>query len=346
MIKHLHKVVEGKNLDENEMIEAMTDIMEGKVPESILASFLTALKLKGESVEEITGGAKVMRAKASTIDLGDLYTIDTCGTGGDASNTYNISTASTFIAAAMGVPVVKHGNRSVSSKSGSADVLENLGADITLNPKEVKECVERCGLGFFFAPTFHSAMKHAIGVRRALKFRTIFNILGPLTNPANAKGQVLGVFDPDLTEPLARVLKNLGLERALVVHGMDGMDEISITDVTKVTELKEGEIKTYFVSPEKFGIKRAKKEDLEGGTPSENAKLIKDILSGKVKGAKLDILLVNAGAALYVGKKAESVTEGIKIARETINSGKALAKLEEFIATTKDVKRNDTGQDS
>ncbi len=344
MIEQLHKVVNGINLEETEMVEVMTNIMEGKVPDSQLASFLTALKLKGESVEEITGGARVMREKASKIDLGDRYKIDTCGTGGDGLNTYNISTTSTFIASALDIVVVKHGNRSVSSRSGSADVLEHLGADITLSPEEVKECVEKCKLGFFFAPTFHSAMKHAIGVRKELKFRTIFNILGPLTNPASANGQVLGVFDPDLTEPMAKVLANLGVERALVVHGMDGMDEISVTDTTKITELKDGEIKTYYISPEKFGIKRGKKEDLLGGSPKENAELIRDILGGKIKGTKLDILLLNAGASIYVGKKSDSLEEGIKLAREVINNGKALAKLDEFVKTTKEVK-SDTGED-
>ncbi len=345
MIEQLHKVVNGINLEEDEMVEVMTNIIEGKVPDSQLASFLTALKLKGESVGEITGGARVMRAKANKINLEDGYRIDTCGTGGDGLNTYNISTTSTFIASALDIVVVKHGNRSVSSRSGSADVLEYLGADITLNPQEVKECIERCNLGFFFAPTFHNAMKYTIGVRKELKFRTIFNILGPLTNPASANGQVLGVFNPDLTEPIAHVLNNLGVERALVVHGMDGMDEISVTDTTKVSEVKDRQIKTYYISPEKFGIKRGKKEDILGGSPKENAQIIRDILSGRVKGAKLDILLLNAGASIYIGKKAKSLEEGIKLAREVVKSGKAYEKLEEFIKTTREVK-SDTSKDN
>lgn len=342
----LLKVVNKIDLTEEEMINVMTDIMEGRVQDAQLAAFLTALKLKGEKVEEITGGARVMRAKANSIDLGDIYTIDTCGTGGDKSDSYNISTASTFILAAAGANIVKHGNRSVSSQSGSADVLEELGARIDLSPEEVKKCVEACKLGFFFAPKFHSAMKHAIGVRRALKFRTIFNILGPLTNPANAKGQVLGVYDSNLTELMAEVLKNLGLERALVVHGMDGIDELSISDGSKISELKDGEIKTYYISPEIFGMKRAKKEDIKGGDPRENAELIRNILSGRLKGPKLDILLLNAGAGLYVAKIADSIEEGIKLARELVNNGKAYEKLNEFIEITKGVGIDDIKQDS
>lgn len=248
------KVINGSHLTESQMIEAMETIMEGRASDAIAAAFLTALRMKGETVEEITGGAKVMRAKAEKIDLGDIFTVDTCGTGGDGANTFNISTAVAFICAAAGLPVVKHGNRAVSSKSGSADVLEALGVNIALTPAQVEKCVREQNIGFLFAPTFHKAMKHAIGVRKELGFRTIFNMLGPLTNPANARGQVLGVFNPDLTEFMAEVLKNLGVERALVVHGMDGLDEITVTDRTKVTELKDGKLNTYYIEPSDFGM--------------------------------------------------------------------------------------------
>lgn len=336
----INKVVNRIDLTENEMVEVMNDIMDGKIGEAQMAAFLTGLRMKGESVEEITGGARVMREKADRIDLGGAYGVDTCGTGGDGSDSYNISTASTFILAAAGIKVVKHGNRSVSSRSGSADVLEALGADITLKKDAVKKCVDNCGLGFFFAPNFHSAMKHAIGVRRALKMRTIFNMLGPLTNPAEARGQVLGVFDWDLTEIIAQVLKNLGLERAMVVHGMDRMDEISISARTKISELKDGEIKTYYIEPEDFGIAKAPKDSIKGGDARENADIIRAVLNGEEKGPMRDILLLNGGAGLYVGKKANSLAEGIKIAGELIDSGKACAKLQEFIRTTREAVLN------
>ena len=243
MKKQIEKLINKTNLTEEEMIEAMNEVMNGQASEVELASFLTALRMKGETIAEITGGARVMREKASSIKINHNYAVDTCGTGGDSHNTYNISTTVSFILAAGGVPVVKHGNRAVSSKSGSADVLEALGINLGLNPSQVGKCVDEIGIGFLFAPTFHGAMKHAIGVRRALGFRTVFNMLGPLTNPAEAKGQILGVFNKDLTEVFASVLKNLGTERALVVHGFDGMDEISISDKTQISELKDGEIK-------------------------------------------------------------------------------------------------------
>lgn len=330
------KVINGSHLTETQMIEAMETIMEGRGSDALVASFLTALRMKGETVEEITGGAKVMRAKAEKIDFGDIYAIDTCGTGGDGANTFNISTAVAFICAAAGVPVVKHGNRAVSSKSGSADVLEALGVNITLTPEQVEKCVREQNIGFLFAPTFHKAMKHAIGVRKELGFRTIFNMLGPLTNPANAKGQVLGVFNADLTDFMAEVLKNLGVERALVVHGMDGLDEITVTDRTKVTELKDGNIKSYYIEPADFGMEKMKKADIEGADSTVNADIIKSIFNGE-KGAKRDIVVLNAAAALYVGKKADSIKDGIKIAEEIIDSGKVIKKLEEFVAYTKSV---------
>ncbi len=335
MLKNaIENLLEGKHLSEKEMMDAMEFIMDGEASPVLIGSFLTALRMKGETAEEITGGAKVMLKKAERIALENLYTLDTCGTGGDCSGTFNISTAVAFIAAASGIHVVKHGNRSVSSRSGSADVLEALGVNISLLPKQVEECVKVQNIGFLFAPTFHKAMRHAAGTRKELGFRTIFNILGPLTNPANAKSQVLGVFDEKLTEPLAKVLANLGVEHAMVVHGMDGLDEFSITGETKVTEVKNGDINTYYITPEEFGIKRATRNDILGGDAIENAEIIKNILIGE-KGPKRDIVLLNSGAALYVGKKAKSLQEGINYARELIDGGYALDKLNNYVEYTR-----------
>ncbi|MEX1375937.1 MAG: bifunctional anthranilate synthase component II/anthranilate phosphoribosyltransferase [Eubacteriales bacterium] len=325
----LIKVVEGNNLNSDEMINVMDGIMSGSVPEIQISAFLTALKIKGETVDEISAAAKVMREKASSVVI-DEYTLDTCGTGGDKLGTFNISTAVAFIAAAAGIKVAKHGNRSISSKCGSADVLEKLGVNISLSPEQTKECVDECGIGFFFAPTFHKAMKHVMGVRRTLGYRTMFNILGPLANPASANGQVLGVFEESLSEPMANVLKNLGVERAMVVHGRDGLDELSTTDTTFVAELKDGIIKTYEISPDQFGFKKAAIKDLIGGDAETNAQIVLDLLSGKEKGPKLDILLLNAGAALYIGKKADSIEDGIRLAKEIIKSKKAVDVINEL----------------
>jgi anthranilate phosphoribosyltransferase len=335
MIKIINRLVNGENLTESQMTYAVTKIMEGRVSEVHMAGFLTALRVKGETSEEISSGARVMRKKAVQIDLGDRYTVDTCGTGGDGANTYNISTASAFVAAAGGAAVVKHGNRSVSSQSGSADVLEVLGVNINITPERVKECIEKINLGFLYAPAFHSSMKYVAGVRKQLGFRTVFNILGPLTNPAKANGQVLGVFHENLTELMAEAMKSLEAEHVLVVHGLDGLDEITVTNRTKISELKDGKINSYYIEPEDFGIKRSVKKEVEGGTPKENAEIIRGIFKGKIRGAKKDILLLNSGAALYVGKKASSIKEGVEVAREIIESGKALAKLEELIKMTK-----------
>lgn len=337
MIKEaILKIVDGQNLSELEMIDTMNTIMEGSVPEAQIGAFLTALKMKGEAVSEIYGGAKVLRDKASAIDLSNYYTVDTCGTGGDGAKTYNISTTVSIVTASAGIKVVKHGNRSVSSKCGAADVLEALGVKIDLTPDQIKQSVETVGIGFLFAMTFHSAMRHVGPTRKALGYRTIFNILGPLANPAAANGQVLGVFDASLTEPMAEVLGKLGVERALVVHGLDGMDEISISAETKVSELKDGLVNTYTVSPEDFGLVKQDAKELAGGFADENAQIIREVLSGK-PGAKLDVLLLNAGAALYVGKKADSIEAGVELARELVTSGAALKKLEEFAAFTQEV---------
>lgn len=333
MIKEAIKILaEGINLSEKEMVEAMREIMEGKATDAQIASFLTALRIKGETVEEITGAAKVMREKATKIKAPE-YTVDTCGTGGDMAHTFNISTTTALITAACGVPVAKHGNRSVSSRSGSADVLEALGIKIDLEPEKVEKCLESTGFCFMFAPLFHPAMKYAIGPRREMGIRTIFNILGPLTNPASAKRQVLGVFDDALTEIMARVLGNLGITHAFIVHGEDGLDEITTTDKTKITELKGDRIDTYFISPEDLGFARAKKDDLIGGVAEENAQIIMEILSGS-KGPKRDISILNAAAALITGDRVKNFSDGIKMASAAIDSGAALKKLEEIKVVT------------
>ena len=325
----IQKLVEGKNLCEGEIIAALNCIMEGNATQAQIGSFITALRIKGETIEEITGCAKVMREKADRITLEKDYFIDIVGTGGDCSYTFNISTAAAFVTAAGGVTVAKHGNRSVSSKSGSADVLESLGVNINLEPQKVKECIDKIGIGFMFAQTFHKSMKYAAGPRRELGIRTIFNILGPLTNPASAKGQLLGVFSDKLTEPLAHVLHNLGVEKAMVVYGMDGMDEISLSAPTKVSELKDGKVTTYYLNPEDYGMKLTSKDELVGGDSKENAKIILSILNGD-RGPKRDIVVLNAAAALYVGKAAEDIQAGIAMAEELIDSGKALDKLNEL----------------
>ncbi len=302
--------------------------MEGQATDAHIASFLTALRIKGETVEEITGAAKVMREKVTRIKAPE-YTVDTCGTGGDMSHTFNISTTSALIVAACGVPVAKHGNRSVSSSCGSADVLEALGIKIDLEPQKVEKCLESTGFGFMFAPLFHPAMKYAIGPRREMGIRTVFNILGPLTNPAGAERQVLGVFNDKLTEPLASVLANLGVKHAFIVHGEDGLDEITNSDKTKISELKDGKIGTYFIAPEDFGFKRAKKQYLVGGNAEDNAKIMIDILEGK-KGPKREIVIMNAAAALITGGRANSFAEAVEKASHAIDSGAAREKLKEI----------------
>ncbi len=317
-----------------QMTSAMDEIMSGEVSEIEISAFLTALKMKGETVDEISAAAKVMRDKAEKVDLDGYYTLDTCGTGGDTKGTYNISTAVAFIAAAAGIKVVKHGNRSITSKCGSADVLEALGVNIALDPHQIKKCVEDVGIGFMFAPSHHKAMKHVMGVRRALGFRTMFNVLGPLSNPASAKAQVLGVFDRSLVEPLAQVLNKIGVERALVVHSADGLDEISVSDITYVAELKDGSITTYEISPEDFGIALSDIAQIKGGSANDNAQIIQDILSGKDTSAKRDILILNAAAALYVGKKADSIKEGVTLAQSLIDSGAAYDTVQKFAEYT------------
>lgn len=328
MIKEaIAKVVEGKNLSEKEMVSVIEEIMGGQATPAQVASFITALRMKGETVEEIAGAAKVMRQKATRINAENFVVVDTCGTGGDRSKTFNISTTAAFVVAGCGIAVAKHGNRSVSSGCGSADVLQALGINIELRPAEVEECLKKVGIGFLFAPLFHEAMKYALGPRREIGIRTIFNILGPLTNPANARAQVLGVYDPALTSIMAKVLGRLGSTHAFVVHGSDGLDEITITGETEVSEWNKGRVRNYKIKPQDFGIKKGRLKDLLGGGPEKNAKIMVDILEGK-KGPKRDIVLLNAAAAIVAGGEAKGFKEGIKLAEKSIDSGAARRKLE------------------
>ncbi|MBI5634728.1 MAG: anthranilate phosphoribosyltransferase [Nitrospirae bacterium] len=329
MIKEaINLLVGGINLSESEMAECMKEIMEGKASDAQIGSFLTALRIKGESVEEITGAARIMRDKAAKIKAPEGV-LDTCGTGGDMSHTFNISTTVALVLAAGHVPVAKHGNKAVSSKSGSADLLEALGIRIDLPPDKVENCLFETGFGFLFAPLFHPAMKYAIGPRREMGIRTIFNILGPITNPAGAKRQILGVFAAKLTDTLATVLGNLGAEDAMVVHGEDGLDEITITDGTRVSRFTKGTVENMVFAPEDFGLSRGKREDLVGGDNQENAKITHQILGGE-PGAKRDIVLINAASGFMVAGRASDAKIAVAMAREAIDSGNALKKLEEI----------------
>ncbi len=333
MKAYIEKIIAGHDLNEEEMTDAMMALMDGQVDPIIASSFLTALKMKGESNTEIVAGAKVMREKASTITIDNPVTLDTCGTGGDKSGTFNISTAVAVIAAAGGVSVVKHGNRSVSSKCGCADVLEESGVNIGLQPEQVKTCVDEIGIGFLFAPTFHSAMRHVGPVRKTLGMRTIFNILGPLSNPANATYQLVGVFEESLLAVYGNALKELGVKRAMVVHGSDGLDEITISGQTKVCELKDGSLSYYSIKPEDFGLKSAPLDQIKGGDKALNAQILKELFAGK-EGPMRDVLLLNAGAAFYTCGKAASIEFGVQMAAKIIDSGHAAEKLQEFVDKT------------
>jgi anthranilate phosphoribosyltransferase len=323
----INMLVNNVSLSESEMAGCMNEIMEGRATDAQIGAFLTAIRLKGETVEEITGAAKVMRAKAIAIKAPEGV-LDTCGTGGDMAHTFNISTTTSIVVSACGVPVAKHGNRSVSSQSGSADVLEALGIVIDLPPKKVEECLFETGFGFLFAPLFHPAMKYAIGPRKEMGIRTIFNILGPLTNPAGAKRQLLGVFADRLTEKLAMVLGNLGAVDAMVIHGMDGLDEISISDETKVSRFRDGKTENFFIAPEDFGIGRKEIDSIHGGNKEENALITLAVLRGE-KGPKRDIVLMNSAAAIVVSGKAGNFRTAFDMAADAIDSGRALKKLEE-----------------
>lgn len=344
MIKEaIQKVVNKENLTEKEMIEVMTEIMTGEATEAQIAAFITALRMKGETVEEITGAAKVLRQFVTPIKLqkGQLISIDrddinidyetivdTCGTGGDATKTFNISTATAFVVAGCGVFVAKHGNRSVSSVCGSADVVEQLGIKLEITKQKAERCLSEIGIVFLFAPVWHTAMKYAIGPRRQIGIRTIFNIIGPLSNPAFANAQVLGVYSENLVKPIAEVLRNLGVKHAFVVYGKDTMDEISITGETIVAELKDNNINVFTVSPQQFGLPQATLADLQGGDAKQNAEIILNILSGKEKGAKRNVVLLNSAFALVAAGKVKTVNEGIELAAESIDKGYAMRKLE------------------
>jgi anthranilate phosphoribosyltransferase len=325
----IKKLIEGKNLEFDEATQVMDEMMSGKATNAQMASFLTALRIKGESIDEITACAQVMRDKAVHITP-DKDVLDIVGTGGDGTGTFNISTTSAFIIAASGVAVAKHGNRSMSSKSGAADCLEALGIDITIPAEKSAEILDKANICFMFAQGYHSSMKYVGPVRKEIGIRNIFNVLGPLTNPANANMQVMGVYSADLVEPLARVLSNLGVKKGLVIYGTDGMDEATVTAPTKVCEIDNGTFKSYDITPEEFGLGTYPMEDLIGGNGAENAELTKQILKGELKGAKRDIVLLNSALGIYVGGKASSIKEGVKIAAEMIDSGKAYAKMEEF----------------
>ncbi len=330
----LAKLAQGQNLTREEAEEAQEKILTGQATEAQIAACLTALTVKGETLDEITGFATVLRNKANTISPKVPAYVDFVGTGGDCTYTFNVSTTSAFVVAAAGLPVAKHGNRSISSKSGAGDVLEKLGVNISADLSVVERCVETVGLGFMFAPHFNPAMRYVGKVRQELGFRTVFNILGPLSNPSRAKGMVVGVYSPKLTETMARVMAYLGVERAFLVSGCDNMDEITLTGETTISEIKDGEVHTYTVTPEQYGFTRCSLEELQGGDAEVNAQITKSILAGTETGPKRDIVLLNAGATLYIGGKAETVEEGIALAKEALESGKAMKVLEDLVAAT------------
>jgi anthranilate phosphoribosyltransferase len=328
------------------MIEVMNQIMGGEATQAQVGAFITALRMKGETIEEITGAARVMRDHATPIRVGKALDIDreeinldretildTCGTGGSGTKSFNISTTVAFVVSACGIKVAKHGNRSISSACGSADVLEALGVNLNVTPQQVESCINEVGVGFLFAPALHGAMKHAIGPRREIGIRTIFNILGPLTNPAGADRQVLGVYDEKLVEVLAKVLVKLGCQRGFVVHGQDGMDEITLTGPTRVAEINEGQVSLSTIEPEDFGLRRCLLSDLQGGDAEENASIVRDVLAG-AEGPKRDVVLLNAAYALVAAGIAESVDAGLQKARNMIDEGLAKAKLEGLVNLT------------
>ncbi len=330
MIKEaIIKLTNKENLSYEEAKAVMNEIMSGEASDVQKSAYLTALTMKGETIDEITGSAEEMRNHAVQLSHeGDVLEI--VGTGGDKSDSFNISTTSSLVIASAGVPVAKHGNRAASSKSGAADVLESLGVNITISPQKSAELLQNIGICFLFAQSYHTAMKYVGPIRKELGIRTIFNILGPLANPASANLQVMGVYDESLVEPLAKVLSNLGVKRALVVYGQDRLDEISASAETSVCEVKDGRFKSYTISPEQFGLTRCKKEELTGGTPDENAAITKAVLAGG-QGARRTAVVLNAGAGLYVAGKADSIEAGVRLAEELIDSGKAEKKLEEFV---------------
>ena len=333
MPQAIKAVTEKQDLSEEQMSATMRLIMTGEATPAQVGGFLIGLRMKGETIDEITAAASVMRELASKVDVDKTHLVDTCGTGGDASGSFNISTASAIVVAAAGGRVAKHGNRSISSKSGSADVLETAGVNLELTPEQVAACVNEIGVGFMFAPLHHSAMKHAIGPRREMAVRTIFNVLGPLTNPAGAPNQVLGVFSKELVEPLARVLQRLGSEHVLVVHADDGMDEISIASSTTVAELKDGEVSVFTIEPEDFDMQRADLETIRAADSTDSLNIIKAVFDNQDGPAK-DIVCLNAGAAIYAAGLVSTLSEGVKKAQDVIARGLASEKLEQLISRT------------
>ncbi len=328
MIKEaIAKIVEGKNLSRRESERVIEEILSGRTTNSQIASFLTAMRIKHETADEITGAVIVMRRHVNRIRLRRAAILDTCGTGGDKKGTFNISTIAAFVAAGCGITVAKHGNRSVSSLCGSADLLEGLGIDINMNEEKIEKCLKEVGIAFLFAPNLHPAMKYAMPVRREIGIRTMFNVLGPLTNPEGATQQFVGVYSGAWLKTIAEVLKNLGTRHALVVHGQDGLDEITLTDKTMVAELNDGRVKTYTIQPADFGMKKVRLKTIFGGPISQNAQILKDVLQGK-RGPTRDIVLLNAGAAIYAADKAGCIKEGIDLARRSIDSGAAWHKFE------------------
>lgn len=322
----LGKCIEGHTLSEAEAMTAMNQVMEGKATSSQIASFISILRFRGETVEELVGFAKAMKQHMTQIEYADDL-IDTCGTGGDGASTFNISTASAILASSLQVKVAKHGNRAISSKSGSADVLEQLGISIQTTPEEAKLALQHFDMSFLFAPLYHSSMKHAVSPRQEIGFRTVFNLLGPLANPANAKRQVMGVFSTEYAEKIAYAMRELGSEHVLLVTGRDGLDECSITDVTDIVELKNGKIDRYEITPEEMGLSRGKLKDIQVESPKASANLILDVFQGNRKGAAADIVALNAGAALYVAGKADSLKNGVKQSLEAIHNGTAIHQL-------------------
>ncbi|MEW5784093.1 MAG: anthranilate phosphoribosyltransferase [Bacillota bacterium] len=337
MIQHaIQEILSGKNLHYETAAEVMREMMDGTATQAQMGALLAALRMKGETVEEITAFASVMREKGLKINP-VRKVIDIVGTGGDGLNSFNISTTSAFVVAAGGVPVAKHGNRSISSRSGAADVLEQLGVNLNLSPEQSEKILEQSNICFMFAQLYHASMKYAAPVRKEMGVRTVFNILGPLSNPAGATMQLMGVYDPKLVEPLARVLANLGVVRGLAVSGSDGMDEATLTGATHVCEIRRGALRAYEITPEQFGLSRCSLEDLLGGKPEENARITREILSGKEKGAKRDVVVLNAAMGLYLGIDNCTVAECLKMAQELIDSGKAAATLDEFCRLTNEV---------
>ena len=324
------KLVEGRHLSADEAEKVMDLIMTGEATQAQIGAYLVALRMAGETPEEIAGSVRSMRAKATWVKTKHPFVIDVVGTGGDGTHTFNISTSAALVVAAAGQPVAKHGNRAVSSKSGAADVLKALGVNIEASPEKVGECIDEAGVGFLFAPMLHGAMKHAIGPRRELAMRSIFNVMGPLTNPARAQSQLVGVYAPELTELVADVLRQVGCQKALVVHGSDGMDELTLTGPSRVSEWDGSEIRTYDVTPEEAGLERADADALKGGEPPENADITRAILAGET-GPKRDIVLLNAAAALIAANKAENLREGVGQAASAIDSGEAARVLSHLV---------------